>query len=734
MATPRVRGAKRSRTPYWLRFSLALLSLGAITSAFVLVVLPRRFVLQAGLVESGVTFPAHVPPFRPPRSGPIVRPAPDDTREEITVGPAEAFWDSAVPLLDAGMYVAALPLFEQYLAEYPADVDVWREYAATLAQAGRQLEAEEVYSRLLASGDDPTIMLELARMKRDRGDYAAALALYERLTASYPEDVELQLELARTLVWAQQYAAARRTYLALLRHRPDDYILRLELAEVLYWDNDPLAAFFVLNDLPEGVHESREGMELRLHLDSLLLAAMPPGMSHLDRARRAVAQQDLEQAERLYRRVLATQPREPTLWLEWVDFLQYQLGDLAAAREALLQLQALRPLEPDERFRLAQLHAWTGSESEAQRILEDLVRDQPQDAEAWALLGDLYQWSGSRLAARDAYERALAAAPDNPQALAGLDTLHVQTYRAIAASEDRNVGTRLLLFTDSDDFGRIDMTAEVALLRRATAVVVRAGYRRIDGTELQGQPEVDHGPFAAFELAQWWRLGTVRASLTAGIEQLDALGTKPSLEARLNIPNASGAGISVLYHHGPAYSQTVTFESMQVALLSDYVEAAAFRRMGNGWSLAMNGTVGSLHTSGDANLRASVGASAMRDLSPALTVGLITQYLTLTDSAPRAERRRLYWDPRAFWATGVRFELSTAPQSTWALYARLTPGVALSDERDDSDPRWVPQLTSEAGILVENRRFLLAGDLAYLVGREGDYSSFGANLHFAVKY
>ncbi|KPJ92778.1 MAG: hypothetical protein AMS18_06640, partial [Gemmatimonas sp. SG8_17] len=522
-----MRAGKRSRTPYWLRFSLTLLSLGGITSAFVLVVLPRRFVLQAGLVESGVTFPAHAPPFRPPRSGPVVRPAPGATREEITLGPAQVFWNDAVPLLEAGLYERALPLFEEYLAEYPADWDVLREYAATLARAGRTLEAEAVYNRLLAVADDPTIVRELARSKRDRGDFAAALALYEQLIASHPEDLELQLELARTLLWAQRYRAARRIYRNLVRYNPEDYDLRLELAQVLYWDDDPLAAYLVLRDLPDGAEESHEGMELRLQLDSLLLAAMPPGLSPLDRARRAAAQQDLVQAEALYRRVLATQPMDPGLWLEWIDFLQYHVEDLAAARRALLQLQALRPLEPDERFRLAQLHAWTGNELEAQRGLEDLVRDQPQRADAWALLGDLYQWSGSRLAARDAYQRALISARDNAQALAGLDTLYAQTYRAIADYEDRSVGTRLLLFRDSDDFSRIDVTAEAAFLRRATALVVRAGYRRMDGIRLQGQAEADRGPFAALELAHWWRLGTVRASLTAGIEQLDAFGTQP---------------------------------------------------------------------------------------------------------------------------------------------------------------------------------------------------------------
>jgi hypothetical protein len=68
------------------------------------------------------------------------------------------------------------------------------------------------------------------------------------------------------------------------------------------------------------------------------------------------------------------------------------------------------------------------------------------------------------------------------------------------------------------------------------------------------------------------------------------------------------------------------------------------------------------------------------------------------------------------------------------LYARLTPGVALDNERDSLGAQWVPQLAAEAGLRYETTRLLLTGDLAYLRGREGGYDSFGANLLFAVKY
>ncbi len=734
MATRRVPGRGQARTPYWLRFSLMLLSLGVITSTFVLVVLPRRFVLQAGLVESGITFPAHAPPFSPPRSRPIVTPPPGETLDSIPLGPAEAFWNAVLPLLKRGEYETALTMFRRYLAEYPSDLDVWREYAVALTRAGRTAEARTVYGRLLSGKDDPSVKLELARLARDVGDYDLSLALYRELVETFPDDRELYHEFARALVWAEQYREARSVYSTLLREYPDDYPLRLELAQVLYWDNRPVGAYLTLRNVPADVHESEEGTGLRLLLDSLLLASMPPCRSPIDRARTAVAENDLARAGQLYRRVLFSHPTDPDVWVEWLDFLQYQVEDLPAALQALLGLEALRDLTPDEQYRLAQLHMWAGNEVEAEAALERLLESHPERADAWAMLGDLYQWRGSRITAKRAYERSLALSPDNPVAAAGLDSLMEQTYRTIALRENPSVGTRMFYFQDSDEYGRLDLIAQAGYLRHATAVVVRAGYRRLEGIELDGEGGVDQGPFAEVELAHWLRLGTVRASLTAGIERLDAFGNQPSLEAKLSVPNASGTGITALYRHGPAFSQTITFESVQASLLTDYLEASAFRRIGTNWTLAVNGTVGSLHTTGNGNLRTTVGAAAVYGFSRVVSAGITTQYLTFADSAPRFEDRRLYWDPKTFWATGVRLQLSTIPESPWNLYARVTPGVALDNERDGSDTQWVPQLASEAGIRFENKRLILAGDLAYIRGREGGYNSFGANLLFAVKY
>jgi len=696
--------------------------------------LPKRFVLQAGLVESGISFPTSSPPFQPTRSRPVVRPAPYETSDSTRLGPSETLWNQVLPLLEAGRYTAALPLFTEYLDEYPDDLGVWREYANTLLESGRTDEAVAVYRQLLVISEDALMKLQLARVLRDDGDLDGSLRMYRELVAAQPDDLELRLEFARALVWAERYREARTVYQEILRQRSDDYRLTFELAQVLTWDNRPIAAYLLLNQSYTADPKSPEVDRLSQYLDSLLTASLPPSLTPVEQARRDVALEDLERAGALYRRVLRTQPTDPDIWLEWADFLQYQLEDLAAARLALLQVEMLRDLESDEQLRLAQLHMWTGHEGEAEILLERIVEGDPRNADAWALLGDLRLWSGSQLAARDAYKNALESLPEHPIAKAGLDSLQQQTFRTIEQRESPQAGPRILYFHDSDDFQRLDLVVEATVLRRATAVVVRAGYRHLEGIELSGSRGNDNGPFAQIELAHWWRLGTVRTAVKAGVEQLDAFGNQPTLEAQFDMPDASGTALHALYRHGPAFPQTVTYQSVQASLLSDFLEASAFRLIGARWNMSISGSVGSLHAAGNNNLRLSAGLAGLYQFSSAVTAGLTTQLLAFADSAPRADGQRLYWDPNMFWATGIQLMLNTPQQSPTVLYARLTPGVALDNERDDLGAQWVPQLAAEAGLRYETARLLLTGEVAYLRGREGGYDSFGANLLFAVKY
>jgi thioredoxin-like negative regulator of GroEL len=724
----------RRRVPYWVRFSATVFSLTAFTSVFVLVVLPQRFVLQAGLVESGITFPSVRPPYFAPPTPPTIAPRIRPPAPPIQPGPGEAFWNGVLPLLRSGQLERTVSLFRAYLARHPDDADVWREFADVLTKLERYDEAERIYVQLRASSDDPALTLLLARLLRDKGAPERSLALYHELIELRPEDEDLRHEYAQVLTWSQEYDQAAVQYRWLIDRHPSDHMLGLELARVLYWNGQLNEALDVLATLPASGSHAQEASQLRAMIESELPVATAPVDTLLEQARQAVVAQQFVEATRLYRALLARDPESAELWLEWADFLQYQREDLPAARDALLHLSTLRDLTHDERFRIVQLHAWTGNEAEARVMLLGLLQEDSTSAAEWALLGDLYRFGNARLAARDAYRSALTLDPENLQAIEGRAALEQQTTELIETRERPSAGPEVLYFGDSDAYRRLDLGARATFQLGTTILVARGGYRALEGVALSGAPVSQSGPYLEVEAAQWWRMGTVRTAVSAGFEQLDALGTEPTFAVAVAVPDAGGTSLEATYEHGPAFHRTVTLESVLGAVRSDHLEASAYRELGGGWSLAGSGSATSLRGGGEANWRFGGFATLRRQISNPFSIALTSQLLTFTESAPVLETRRLYWDPRMFVAGGVQLEARARPTGAWNIYGRVTGGAGFVRERTASEFDLVPQFSTEAGLTYDTRRLFVTGSLAYLRGREGTYESFGANVSLGVRY
>ncbi len=724
----------KSRAPYWLKFTLLLGTMGATTAAFVLVVLPRRFVLQAGLIESGISFTTSELPFWPGARPPLMQPLIVSQAQPVVLGHGEMFWSVVLPLLEDEEFEDAIPMFRQYLLDHPEDTDVWREYAVVLTRANRIEDAVSVYRRLIEESHDRRHILAFARLLRDQGQYEQALELYRELAAANPHDLDLYHEYSQALVWAERYREASAAYRVLMAAVPGESSYRLELARILYWDAYPANALVLLADFPTSSPHAGAAIGLREFLDSLLFASLPLGETILDRARRAVAVRDYAGAAVLYRSALGRAPQDADLWLEWADFLQYHATDLAAARNALIQVATLRSLSGAEQFRLAQLHVWTGQEDEARQLLIELLAREPGNIDAWALLGDVYQWQGHVSEAAHAYRQALALSPGNEQAKVGLARLEHRVATSIAEREAPGVGPELILFRDSDEFERFETAARTSLLWTNITIAARAGYRRVEGIQLAGIGGMDEGPFAEFEIGRWWRRGTVRTALSTGVEHFETSGTEPTFAARIDIPDLRGTAVQASLSHGRAFSQTATYESVEANLMADMLQVSAFRPVASGWSVAGSAGLVTLRAPESSNLRASAAASARRELSPVAAAALVSQLLHFSDSSPHRQGRRVYWDPKAFWSNSLQLELHTVTDSRWRAYSRLSPGLALVAERATYGLDLVPQIGAESGVGLDTRRIRFRTDAAYLRGREGDYSSIGVTSTLTVKF
>lgn len=739
--------SKKGRIPYGLRLAVAVVILGGFTTAFVLLVLPQRYVFQTGLQSSGVSFPTADAPFPStdlvmvqPRPAPPPPPPPEEEPPvEPEPTPAELLWERTRPLMAAGRADEALPHFREYLVQHPGDMTVQMEYAVALVRVGEWEEADAVFRSVAEATGGRRARLERARLLRDREDWAPALALYRDLAAERPGDLEIREELARTLATAAHYGEAAEAYGELLADDPDRHGARLALARVLWSADDPEAARRVVAQVPPGVPERSEAEELQALLTAALepVVEKPPEQEAPDRLARA--RQEAEEGretvvQALYREDREDEPADPVRLLEWADLHQYFLEDFDGTLEILEERGGLEPPTSDLRLRMARLYSWTGREEAARDELLVLLDTDEDRAEGWALLGDLRRWSDARPQAADAYRRALSLDPEEPQALAGREALREATERVIAGRENPGLGPTLSFFRDSEGFRWLDVSARGSLLQdRRDALSVRSGYRRLEGLRPDGLEGVEDGFFAEADLSRWWREGTVRGAVTLGVEQFSGAGVEPVFGARLEAGQLDGWSLDVSYRHGRGYPLLTTLESVDPIIRADRLAIAVDRALTGEWAASGAAEAGSFRGGGSDVWRLGAGGSLSRRVVPDLRVGISSRILSFSDPAPRLQDRRAFWDPELFWSTEIPLELGPVSVGAWSPHARVAPGLALVRDREEPGSRWIPQMGGELGTRYAGDRVVLDMNLFAARGREGDYNAFGVNLGLTLR-
>ncbi|MGD8699467.1 MAG: tetratricopeptide repeat protein, partial [Gemmatimonadales bacterium] len=560
----------RRRSTYWRGFlPLAAGSLGLLL-LFVFGLMPQRFLLDLDFAESGFAYPVVLPPLplpmtttppplaaKPIARGPAERlwaeyvrlveagdptaalrmleeylerhPGDRDARLEyaralwragrlenavesyrmamaLGAGP-EARQELARLLVAMREWEAAVELYEEMVAESPADLELRREYARTLAWAER---------------------------------YDEALAIYATLAEVTPDDEDLLREYAAIATWAERYDLALALYARLVELSPDDPELRVEWARVLLWAFQPEAAAEALAGLPPGF--AGPGVDsLRLAIEQALPVMSATGASLLEQARMLAWTAEPDSALSLYRRFLSEHPEADSVLLEMADIFQYR----ADARDsAMAYLSAYLVRHPDSdlvQLRLAWLLAWSGRYYEAETLARGILADNPENAEAWVLLGDLYRWQGERKRSAEAYRRALEIDPWVVGAADGLAALEAQLEAQLAARGTIGAAGGFETFADNDDFSLVRLRGGWVGGSPATRVGVEMSVERLRGLQ-DGGESAELFAFAVEGTAhKWFSDGNVGVHLSAGAWVPDSGGSaQPTLGLSIEAPDWRG--------------------------------------------------------------------------------------------------------------------------------------------------------------------------------------------------
>ncbi len=762
--------AKRARggsspSRYYLGFGFTALILMGLTLFLVLVVLPRRYVLSADLRESGASFPSEAAPFSPPEELYREAPPPPPPPPVVVRGPAELFWSEVDPLLDAGRYARALPLFEAYLAENPGDRGALKEYGITLDRSGSPSKAVLVYDKLLSDQDDPGIRLLLARGLRDRGRLDEATVQYRILMAATPGSGTLTLEWGQALAWGKEYERAAEVLSEGLAQDSASADLRVALAQVYYWSGKLDDADRILSGVDEGTLAAAGGVPLKR---DILAALTPPEpevdeapalaapLSALEKIAIARAEEDYETAVLLYQEALRETPEDTSAWRAYADLLQFGLDDLEGARAALLPVEALRGTDPALQFRLAQLEIWTGRNDAASDRLQTLLagsgrRSVAPDsgqatsmgaaevAEVRALLGDLQRWRGDRRISGETYRAALETDSANSRALDGLEELEGEAKREIDDVESPGLGGSVYSLTDSDDFTRLDLGVGGVSINDHWVWGFRTGTRWLGGLGLSGANRDEQGLFLELESARWWRWGTVRTGLHFGLEEVRPDGPDISFGSSLHFSDLGGFRTDLRYDHGPAHPLTVTLQSVYGNVTQDRFTANLAREIDRRWSLSLAGDAAwlSTHALDEAlntgSLRLEAGLNLGRSVTDDLILGINARALTYSEPSPVLDGLRLFWDPDALFATGIYAQWDKGLAESWNLRARLNPSLAFIDERAVRGFEAVPHLSAEAGLSYLGSRLRTTLDAFYYQGRFDGYQAYGLRLSVSAR-
>jgi tetratricopeptide (TPR) repeat protein len=124
---------------------------------------------------------------------------------------------------------------------------------------------------------------------------------------------------------------------------------------------------------------------------------------------------NLKKAERLYRRVLKSNPRN-SVALNLLGVLNYQVGRHSKAIQLIGKAVSISPDYAFAHFNLGNVYKYCGKLGEAEAAFRRVVALNSGDAEAHGNLGAVLQEQGRHGDARSTFNEAVALQPENPEA------------------------------------------------------------------------------------------------------------------------------------------------------------------------------------------------------------------------------------------------------------------------------------------------------------------------------
>jgi len=273
----------------------------------------------------------------------------------------------------------------------------------------------------------------LGDMAFAQGDYAGAIAAYERAHAHPRWQADMELAIAKAWLHAHRPEKALER-LSAWEERPLEegmatrawlLVAQAQLELELYAEAaltleklktnkslfaKPMAALFLATGNPKKAAALLEE-EVKKNPEDFPLARQYAQALLLDN--------QAAEAENFVRRLLQTTPDDARAWLLGATVFQ-RLGQWESALAMVEKALLVEPQSIEAQLQWASIQQRLGKFSAAQSFLERATQESPDTAVLWAALGALFQEGNQLPKAKAAYAQALHKQPSNLEALTGL--------------------------------------------------------------------------------------------------------------------------------------------------------------------------------------------------------------------------------------------------------------------------------------------------------------------------
>jgi tetratricopeptide (TPR) repeat protein len=162
---------------------------------------------------------------------------------------AKSLCDLAMEAKAIGLKLLQLSLTERSISIAPGDGWSWVQHADALLGLERLDEALKAYDQAEVFGKDVMAKTGRAEVLKAKGQFAAALAMFDEIIRQHPEDVVAKNGRAEVFKAQGQFPAALAAFDEVIRQHPEDMVAKTGRAEVLKTQGQYTAALAIFDEI-----------------------------------------------------------------------------------------------------------------------------------------------------------------------------------------------------------------------------------------------------------------------------------------------------------------------------------------------------------------------------------------------------------------------------------------------------------------------------------------------------